>query len=93
MTLHVGIRELRQNPAAAIGAVKDGEIVVVTDRGVSVAQLVPVAAARREQLLAAGKLRAAVRDYRSLVRPVAEPESSGPGLSERLAQLRAAERD
>jgi prevent-host-death family protein len=37
----VGIRELRQNPHAAIQAVKHGERVSITERGRVVARLVP----------------------------------------------------
>jgi prevent-host-death family protein len=37
----VGVRELRQNLSKYLDRVKDGEVLVVTERGREVAQLVP----------------------------------------------------
>jgi prevent-host-death family protein len=92
MTVLVGIRELRQNPAEAIAAVRNGEIVMVTDRGVNVAQLVPPSPTRREQLIAAGKMRPATRDRRSIGLPPVVTGADGTNLSARLAAMRDAER-
>jgi prevent-host-death family protein len=88
MTVLVGIRELRQNPAAAIAAVKNGDVVLITERGEAVAQLVPPSPSHRERLLAAGKMRPAARDYRLLPPPV----SAASDVSARLAAMRDAER-
>ncbi|MDR1635336.1 MAG: type II toxin-antitoxin system prevent-host-death family antitoxin [Bifidobacteriaceae bacterium] len=92
MTASVGIRELRQNPAAAVAAANAGEIVLVTDRGTPVAQLVPAATTRREQMIAAGKLRPAVADYRELPPPRRLARKDGRRPSEALAAMREAER-
>jgi prevent-host-death family protein len=87
MSVVVGIRELRQNPAAAVAAAKGGEVVLITERGATVAQLIPAASTLREQLIAAGKITPATRDYRRLPPPV----SAVGDVSAQLAAMRDAE--
>jgi len=52
----VGVRELKNSLSAYLAKVKDGEEVVVTDRGTPVARLVPIdrSTDRLSQLIAAG---------------------------------------
>jgi prevent-host-death family protein len=55
-TNEVGVRELKNKLSAYLDRVKDGEEVVVTDRGKPVARLVPIdrSTERLNQLIAAG---------------------------------------
>ncbi|MDR3069881.1 MAG: type II toxin-antitoxin system prevent-host-death family antitoxin [Propionibacteriaceae bacterium] len=92
MTLLVGIRELRQNPANAIATVRSGETVMITDRGVNVAQLVPAESTRHGQLIASGKIRPALKDWRHLAAPTTKSIAGEQGASERLAAMRDAQR-
>jgi prevent-host-death family protein len=65
-TSEVGIRELKNKLSAYLARVKEGEEIVVTDRGKPVARLVPVDGAtdRLAELVAAG-----------LARPPLEPRT------------------
>ncbi|MDR1430935.1 MAG: type II toxin-antitoxin system prevent-host-death family antitoxin [Propionibacteriaceae bacterium] len=84
----VGIRELRQNPTSAIAAAKGGEIVLITERGAAVAQIIPAAPTHREQMIAAGKITPASRDHRLLPPPV----KAVGDVSAQLDAMRDAER-
>jgi prevent-host-death family protein len=86
----VGIRELRQNPANAIAAAKVGEVVVITDHGVAVAQLTPLPATAYERAAAAGKITPPTRDPRTIGPPL--PRRDGPTMSQLLAAAREHER-
>jgi prevent-host-death family protein len=55
----VPVRELNQNTAGVLARVKRGEPVDITDRGVVVARLVPVAEHPLAELVRSGRLRAA----------------------------------
>jgi prevent-host-death family protein len=83
----VGIRALKQNASAVVAQAAAGEHVTITDRGRPVAQLTPIPASRLEQLVEAGRARAAKHDVAGLPSP--EP---GPDLSGALAAQRDAER-
>jgi prevent-host-death family protein len=83
----VGIRALKQNASAVVAQAAAGERVTITDRGRPVAQLTPIPASRLEQLVDAGRARAAKHDIAALPSP--EP---GPDLSGELAAQRDAER-
>lgn len=83
----VGLRELKQNPSAAIRAAAAGERVVVTDRGRPVAQLVPVSGSALADLRVAGLVRQPRRALSELPTPRA-----GLELSSSLAELRGGER-
>lgn len=87
----VGIRELRQNATAVLRRVAAGETVEVTDRGRSVARIVPMhEASRLEQLLAEGRASDAKGDLLG-VKPI--PRIAGKSvLSKVLAEMRAGER-
>jgi len=69
----IGIRELREDLSRALRRVRGGEVLEVTDRGESVARLVPigpVAAGSLTALVAEGKLRPP-RSAGPLPRPLA----------------------
>ena len=83
----IGIRALKQNASAVVAQAAAGEHLTITDRGRPVAQLTPIRASRLEQLLDAGRARAAKHDIAALPSP--EP---GPNLSAELAAQRGAER-
>jgi len=56
--LRIGVRELRQNASRYLAAVKAGQTVEVTERGILVALLTPPRPAQgvRERLIAEGRL-------------------------------------
>jgi prevent-host-death family protein len=89
--LHVGIRELRQNPHGAIAAARRGEIVMITEHGTEVAQLSPAPARLVDRLVLAGRLIPAHAPEAPLTGPT-PPSPGEPTASEALAQMRAAER-
>jgi len=88
----VGVRELRQNPAPAVAAASQGDVVVVTDRGRPVAQLAPVADTWLERAALAGVVRPATSDPRELPPPLERSTVGGAPLSEILAHMRESER-
>lgn len=66
--MEVGIRELRADLSRYLQRVHGGEDIVVTDRGVPVARIVPMNGQRKiDRLIAAG-----------LVRPVPKPKGPPP---------------
>lgn len=77
MSSEVGIRELRADFSAWIRRVRDGEEVVVTDRGKPVARIVPAAGHRKlDELIAAGKVTPARRPRREPLPPPIETEGT-----------------
>ena len=89
----VGIRELKQNASAVIRRVKAGESVEVTERGLPVARLVPIADPDDpiERLIGEGRAVAPRGDLRGLRPPIVLPK--GRRLpSEILEEMRADER-
>ena len=52
----VGIRALKQNASEVVSRVRQGDSVVVTDRGVPVARIVPIQSTRLDDLVSSGKL-------------------------------------
>jgi prevent-host-death family protein len=88
----IGVRELRQQASRYLRQVEAGETIEVTDRGRSVALLVPVPSAGAiERLAAGGRLRPADGDLLALGEPL-EPLPKAPLPSEALAASRADER-
>ncbi len=61
--VRVGMRELSQRTARVLALVRAGETVEVTDRGKTVARIVPAADDRYAQLVAAGVIREARRPF------------------------------
>ena len=87
----VGIRELKQNASAVVAEAAAGGEVTITDRGRPVALLVPIAAGRLDELVAAGRARPAKRPLSELPAPSRRKSGQAP-LSAALADLRDAER-
>ena len=87
----VGVRALKQNASAVVAEAAAGGEVTITDRGRPVAQLVPIAASRLDQLVASGRARPAKRGWAQLSGP-ARRRKAGPALSAVLAEQRDAER-
>ena len=75
--MEIGIRELRAGLSRYVKRVRDGEEIVVTDRGTAVARLVPVGRERRlDRLIREGLVTPAPRPWRGrLPKPV---EAAGP---------------
>ena len=71
-TNEVGIRELKNRLSAYLDLVKEGEEVVVTDRGRPIARLVPIDGStdRLAQLVAAGLVRPPLRARTPLGPPI-----------------------
>jgi prevent-host-death family protein len=71
----VGVRELRQNLSIYLRRVKAGERLVVTERNLPVAELVPLDADLDpiERMIAEGKLWPPTRSLRDLPPPVEVP--------------------
>ncbi len=70
--MDVGIKELRDGLSRHLAAVRDGNIVTITDHGVPVARIVPVdRPTRLEQLIAEGRVSKATRRKRSAPKPLA----------------------
>jgi prevent-host-death family protein len=80
------MRELSQRTARVLALVRAGETVEITDRGRTIARLVPAVDDRYEQLVAAGVIRPAKRpfDIGHLPQPAANPtdRESGEWLDE-----------
>lgn len=87
----VGVRALKQNASAVVAEAAAGGEVTITDRGRPVAQLVPIASGRLEELVAAGRARPAKRSLATLPAP-ARRKAGQPTLSATLAEMRDAER-
>jgi prevent-host-death family protein len=69
--VEVGIRELRAHLSRYLERVYDGEDIVVTDRGVPVARIVPMNGQRKiDRLIAAGLVQAVPKPKGPPPRPV-----------------------
>lgn len=69
--MEVGIRELRNHLSRYLDRVRDGEEVVVTDRGRAIARVVPVGGERvLDRLIAEGVVTPARRPKRPAARPI-----------------------
>lgn len=82
------MRELSQRTAKVIALVRDGETVEVTDRGKTVARIVPASDDRYEQLVAAGIIRPAKRPFNVANLPEPQPAEGGLTTNEVLDYLR-----
>lgn len=86
--IRVGMRELSQRTARVFALVRAGETVEVTDRGKTVARIVPAASDRYEQLVAAGVIRRAKRPFDLVQLPEPQANPTGRSSEEWLAELR-----
>lgn len=69
--MEVGVRELRNNLSRYLDRVREGEEVVVTDRGRPVARVLPISGERTiDRLIREGKVTPAKTRERSRPRPV-----------------------
>jgi prevent-host-death family protein len=82
------MRELSQRTARVLALVRAGATVEVTDRGKTVARIVPAADDRYEQLVAAGVIRRARRPFDLGHLPEPQVNSTGRTSGEWLAELR-----
>jgi prevent-host-death family protein len=88
--MKVGIRELKQHASAVIRRVAGGESVEVTDRGRTVARIVPAGPTNEyDRMIADGELTVGNGQWAHLD-PL--PPLPGRSLSDALADLRADER-
>jgi prevent-host-death family protein len=89
----VGVRELKQNASAVLRRVQAGEVLEVTERGRSVALLVPIPLATEvvERLVTEGRATPASGNLNDLPPPIKAP-TGRPLPSEVLAELREDER-
>jgi prevent-host-death family protein len=78
----IGVRELKQNASAVLARVREGESFVVTDRGLPIAQITPLASGSLTALRNAGLVRRRTIDVSSLPPPLRRDPSSKPTLSE-----------
>jgi prevent-host-death family protein len=81
----IGIRELRQHASRYVERVRGGETIDVTLRGMVVARLVPPAGDGWDQLVRAGRVRAATGDLHE-IEPVVGTDAAP--LSAELQALR-----
>ncbi|MGH2721781.1 MAG: type II toxin-antitoxin system Phd/YefM family antitoxin [Actinomycetota bacterium] len=69
--MEVGVRDLRNNLSRYLDRVRDGEEVVVTDRGRAIARVVPVGAERiLDRLIAEGIVEPARQPKREAGKPI-----------------------
>jgi prevent-host-death family protein len=87
----VGIRELKQNASAVVAKVKAGETVVVTERGVPVARLIPAGELNLQEMVQAGLIVAPKYSLAKMLRVVPEGKPTTT-LSDVLGGMRDSER-
>ncbi len=69
--MEVGVRELRNNLSRYLDRVRDGEEVVVTDRGRAIARVLPIRTERAlDRLIAEGVVTPAQRPKRRAGQPI-----------------------
>jgi len=69
--MDVGVRELRNNLSRYLERVRDGEEVIVTERGRAIARVLPIGEERAlDRLIAAGLVTPARRQKRPAGRPI-----------------------
>ena len=69
--MEVGIRELRNNLSRYLGRVRDGEEVVVTERGRAIARVLPVSGERAiDRLIREGRITPAKNPRRPHPKPL-----------------------
>ena len=59
----VGVRELRQHASRVLELVKNGEVITVTDRGVPIAEIVPIKKDKLQILIDQGAITPATRPW------------------------------
>ncbi|GGS50387.1 antitoxin [Actinokineospora fastidiosa] len=84
----VGMRELSHHTARVLGLVKAGETVEITERGKTIARIVPAADDRYAQLVAAGLIRQAQEPFSVADLPEPVPNLTDRTTDEWLDELR-----
>lgn len=86
----MGIRELKQNPSKVLAEVKAGETVAITERGVKIARMVPVAPSPLEEMILAGEVTVPKGDLKEALNQITPmpPEPGTPSIQERLDRSR-----
>jgi prevent-host-death family protein len=84
----VGIRALKQNASAVVQEVAAGEVIVITDRGRPVAQMLPLGEGRLASLERAGL----VRHRKHRLSEIGPPVSAQVALSQVVVAARNDER-
>ena len=95
MVVRVGVRELRENLRSWLDRVKDGDEVVITDRGEPIARLAAFEPrSRLEELIERGIVRPPLTKKRLQIDVSSLPTLEGPGptLSEIVIEQRRAGR-
>ena len=90
-TRSVGVRELRQSASQVLDLVKAGSIVEITEHGVPVARLVPIARSLYEEYIEAGLIIPAINPDKNFKTPVFKLKGKKTS-TEILMELRAEER-
>lgn len=63
VTKSVGVRELRQNASRVLELVKSGEVIIVTERGVPIAEINPIKKDKLQTLIDRGAITPATRKW------------------------------
>ncbi|MEX0850664.1 MAG: type II toxin-antitoxin system prevent-host-death family antitoxin [Gaiellaceae bacterium] len=95
MVVRVGVRDLRENLRSWLDRVKDGDEIVVTERGKAVAQLTPLDPPRSklEELIEAGIVRPPLKPKRTRIDTSKLPRMTpGPTLSDIVIEQRRSSR-
>lgn len=79
----VGVRELRQHASKVLDLVKSGEVIVVTERGIPVAQIAPVKKDKVQVLIERGVITPAKKPFD----PVLWSTTDGPRYPDALAEF------
>jgi prevent-host-death family protein len=83
----VGIRELKQNASAVVARVRAGDSLLVTDRGVPVARIIPIGDLTLEDRVAIGQATAPTVSLDELLASLPD-DAPTTLLSDTLAELR-----
>ena len=83
ITKSVGVRELRQHASKVLDLVKNGEVIVVTERGIPVAQIAPVKKDKVQILMEQG----AITPAKAPFDPVLWNRTDGPRYPDALADF------
>lgn len=87
----VGVRELRQNASQILDLVKHGQIIEITEHGVPVARIAPIARSIYEEHIESGLIKPALNpNWQPARHPIKIVGSKSP--TDVLLELRAAER-
>jgi prevent-host-death family protein len=87
----VGVRELRQNASQILDLVKDGQIIEITQHGVPVARIAPIARSIYEEHIESGLIKPALNpNWQPTRHPIKIAGSKSS--TDILLELRAAER-